>query len=409
MLNLPGTATGAFSVVAELDTGEDGVEIAYLNAETSLGRLEARGVLGKEPRLVGTEVRFTLQSPSLAGLAGSYGLPRLPDAPVEISGTAALESEGVRTRGPLVAKIDDITITIDGLVRGVRGLDGSQLSYSIEGPDYAELVGAFADSSWVPAQRYALHGVLDIREDEFVLQNVVGKLGSSNLSMNGLLRPVAGIAGSRFQFTADGPEIGVLLPDAVGSEMRPGPYKLSGALEFDADSMRLENILLERELGKATLNLEIGLAERRLKFAVNANGRDIRSVLLRLEGVEADEAPYSLDARGEYSGQQLTLDELDLAVGESTLEASGELDLARNARPTRFQFETNIPNLAKLGTFRGSRLPARALALNAVAIGHGGVLTLDGATARIDDNVVTGSIRLEAGDVPQIRVDIASV
>ncbi|MDH5345766.1 MAG: AsmA family protein, partial [Gammaproteobacteria bacterium] len=408
MLNLPGTATGAFSLLAELETRDDGIEIAFLRAETSLGRLEAEGVLGEEPRLVGTEVRFTLQCPSLAALAGGYGLPRLPDAPVEISGKATLEADGVRTHGPLVAKVDDITVTIDGLMRGVRGLYGSRLDYGIEGPDLAQLVGVFADSSWVPAERYAFRGVLDIGEDGFDFRNVAGTLGDSNIAVNGLLRPISGIAGSKFTFTANGPEIGVLIPGAVDLEIRPGPYELSGALAVGADSLRLENIRLERELGKATVNLEIGTAERRLKFAMNADGRDIRSVLSRIEGIEPNEAPFSLNAAGELLGKRLALDKLDIVIGDASLTASGDLDLTESAQSTRFHFEIDIASLARLGTFWGYQMRPQALHVNAAVVGEGGVLSLTDATARLDDSDIVGAIRYETGDTPELRVDIVS-
>jgi uncharacterized protein involved in outer membrane biogenesis len=408
ILNLPGAASGAFLIQADLETTADGIEVANMVVETSLGRLEARGTLGEEPGLVGTEMRFDLQSPSLANLAGHYGLPRLPEEPVEISGSAALQSEGIRTRGPLVVKVADITFTVDGLLRTVRGLYGSRLDYGLEGPDLAAFVGAFTESSWIPSGPFLFNGVLDIREDGFRFENASGQLRDSELALDGLLRPVPGIAGSRFELTASGSEINEILPDAVDLEIRPGPYSLSAALTFSDETIDLENLRLSREGGSLDLDLTIGRAERRIGFAVDAEGRDIRAVLSRFQGIEAEEAPFTLDTRGEFRDSRLSLADLDIAIGNATIDASGDLDFSKNARSTRFRFDLDIPNLARIGMVRGHRMRPQALALDATVDGRGGVLTIDDAIARLDDSEIRGSFRLTTGSPPKLDVEISS-
>jgi uncharacterized protein involved in outer membrane biogenesis len=408
ILSLPGAASGAFSINADITTDDSGVEIAYMRVETSLGLLEARGTLGEEPRLVGTALSFDLRSPSLANLAGSYGLPRLPDEPVTISGSAALEAEGIRTKGPLVLEVAEITVTLDGLIRAAPGLVGSHIDYGLAGPDLGALIGAFADSTYVPAQTYRFNGVLDIREDGFEFSEVLGRLGTSDVAASGLLRPVEGLVGSRFELAVDGPEIGEILPDTIALDVRPGPYDLSGTLEFTDETIELEDIRLERPLSEVELDLQIGTAERFFRFTVDADGRDVRSVFSRIEGIEADEAPFALDTRGEIRGRRLTLDDLDIVIGDAVVDASGSLDLAENARSTQFRFAASVPSLASLGSYHDYRMRPQALTVNATVVGGGGVLTVDELTAKLDESDIVGSVRYEIGDVPRLDVNIES-
>ena len=408
ILNLPGAADGAFSINADIETDDSGIEIANMRIETSLGLLEARGTLGDEPRLVGTALSFELNSPSLARLAGSFGLPRLPDEPVAISGSAALEAEGIRTDGPLVLKVANITVTLDGLLNGAPGLVGSRIDYGLEGPDLAALIGAFAEPAFVPAQSYLFNGVLDIREDGFEFSDVLGRLGTSDVVASGLLRPVAGLVGSRFELALDGPEIGEIVPDDIKLGIRPGPFSLSGALGFGEESIELEDIRLERESGEVEMDLQIGTADRFFRFSVDADGRDVRSVFSRIEGIEADEAPFALDTRGEIRGRRLTLDDLDIVIGDAIVDASGSLDLAENARSTQFRFAASVPSLANLGSYHGYRMRPQALDVNATVVGGGGVLAVDQLTAKLDESDIVGSIRYETGDVPRLDVNIES-
>ena len=379
-----------------------------MTVSTELGLLEARGTLGEEPGLVGSELQFDLQAPSLSRMAGSYGLPRLPDEPIEISGSAVLEAEGVRTIGPIVLQVQNVTATVDGLLRSVRGLYGSRLNYSLDGPNLAGLVNAFADTEFVPTQPYSLTGVLEIENDGFGFRNVSGRLGNSNVALDGLLIPVRGLTNTRFELVADGPEIDEIVPDAIDIELRPGPYSLSGAFTFGADALELDDIRLERESGEFEFDLDIGRTERRLVFSVDADGRDIRSLLSRVEGIEAEPAPFSIDTRGEFYDKRLTLDDLDITIGEATMDASGDLDLAEDARSTRFRFDLAIPNLAELGTFRGYRMRPQSLNVATTVRGGGGVLYIDETTARLDDSDITGTLRYEVGDVPRLDLALSS-
>jgi hypothetical protein len=405
VMNLPGMASGAFSIVANLST----LEVAALDLDLPLGRLNARGTLTDDPELVGTALEITLEGKSLALLARNFGLPRMPDVPFVGGGSATLTDEGIQTRGPLVFEVNGITVSVDGLIGNTRGLYGSHLAYTLEGPDLSGLITAFVDTPYMPARPYDLHGVLDVREDGFRFGDLSGQVGSASITLDGLLVPVTGMYGSRFDFALNGPEVGELLTDAVNVEVRPGAFALGGSVGFREEAIDLANITLERELGTVELDLELGLTEpARIRFSVDADGRDIRDVLSRFEGIEADEAPFSVNAEGEWQASRLSLDGLDIEIGDAVIGANGDLDLAPDAQSTRFRFNASTPSLARLGTFQGYRLRDQAFSVDADVRGGGGVLAIDDLKASLDDSDIIGFVRIEAGDVPFIDIELRS-
>lgn len=407
--NLPGTATGAFSIIGNLETSDHGIDIGDLDVNTSIGRLVARGSLGDGAGYTGTELEFRLEANSLARLAGDYGLPRLPDVPIVVSGAAALEEAGIRTHGPLLLEVSGIKASVDGLITMVRGLVGSRLDYTLNGPDVSALIGAIIDLPWIPRQPYDLEGVLDIRSDGFQFRHVSGQLASAAVTLDGLLRPVRGITGSQFEYTLDGPEIEDFLTDAVKIEVRPGPFRIAGNVGFREDALDLEDVLLEREFGSIELDLAIGhSAPRWIQFDIDADGSDVRDLLARFERVAAEEAPFSIDTDGVWQESRLTLDDLDVEIGDAVVDASGDLDLTADARSTRFRFNASIPSLARLGTYNGLRLRDQEATIDAIVRSSGGVLSIDDLRATLNNSDIGGSVRLEIGDIPHLSVDLSS-
>ena len=107
-------------------------------------------------------------------------------------------------------------------------------------------------------------------------------------------------------------------------------------------------------------------------------------------------------------GTRVSLDRLNLAVGEAKANARGDLNFAESSRSTRFSIGLNIPSLAKLGSIDGRPMREQSLTLNANVVGGGGLLQVDDLTARLGDSDIRGKIRFEKGDVPNLNVEVQS-
>jgi uncharacterized protein involved in outer membrane biogenesis len=410
VFNLPGEATGAFSVGFTIDVADDGIEILNLDLQSSLARLHADGNLGAAPDYFGTTLNFDLTSDNLAVFGGAYGVKGLPNKPIEVAGSAEYTPDGIQTLDSVTATIGAATIKVDGLIKTVKGALGSDFDFRLIGPDLANLMAAFAPSGTVPAQPYAIRGQLQVRNDGYRFRDVTGKLGTSEISADGLLVLRGGIVGSRFNFAASGPAFEELI-DRVGDlEVIPGDYEFGGSILFKPEVIDLENIELHRAGGDIAMNLELGLPVSRnwANFDLRSSGPDVRSILRGVDAFEADEAAFSIDIRGERRGRDWAFERLNISVGDASLEANGELDFAGDDSATRFDLEVNIPSTARLGTMDGYRLREQPFTLIAHVVGGGGVLDVNDMIATLGESDINGDVHYEAGDIPEINVDIES-
>jgi hypothetical protein len=407
---LPGAAEGAFSLGFTVDVNEDGVELLRLDLETALGEVRGNGSLGPPPDFFSSQFDLQVKSDSLERLAGAYGIDGMPDYPIEITGMAEYVEGGLRSIRPLVATVGQASVSVDGFLTFAPGVTGSDLAFTLEGPDLAVLIGAFTDALGVPQQAYDLRGRLQVRDDGFRFREVRGSVGSSSIDVDGLLTTKRGLGGTRFDFKVAGPALQEMTDEIDDFEVRHGPYELSGSIQLQPDMIRLRDFNLERSFGDLQADLDLGLPVSRkwMDFDVRGRGKDVRSVLQEFERFEPYEQPFSLDVRGNLRGDYWQFDKADLRIGEATLQQEGNLAFADTIATTEFTFSLTVPDMASLGTFDGRSFNNQHFSLLAHVVGGDGVLTVDQLVAKLGDSDVGGFVQLRMGEVPDLDVDVFS-
>ena len=410
LAGMPATVTGPFSATFTIEGGEEGVHTLQMNLDTALAELNAHGRLGDPETLIGSRLEFVLAGDSLAPVARAYRLPELPDEPFEVAGAIDYTDAGMRTRGPLTARLDGLAAEVDGLIALTPGIRGSDLRFAVHGPSLAALVGEFADAAPVPGLPFDARGRLQVDRDGLRFQEVTGSLGSSTVRASGLLVVAPAIAGSRFDFEMGGPAFEEVIEPLGDLRVRPGAYELSGDIAFDVDRIDLSDVRLARAGDIVRLDLQLGLpiSKQRSSFALRARGRDVRRVVYGIEGFQLHEQPVSVEAHGSFRGRLLTLDRLDMELGKAKLDAQGVLDLTGAKRSGGFNLALNVPNLAALGTLAGRGLRAQALSMKLHAVGGSDALVVDRLALRIGDSVVRGTAALHDGEVPRLEVALSS-
>ncbi len=407
---LPGMATGAFSVGFELADDSSGKEAIKLDLTTSLGQVNASGQLGDAPDYIGSTFDFQAKGDSLALLGDAYGILNLPDKIFNVQGSAQLVADGIRFTGPLTGNVEGISVSLEGLIAFTSGITGSDLSFAVAGPSLAALTGAFGVSDGIPDEPYDFNGELNIRENAYLIQNVSGTLGSSTVNIDALLVPESGLAGSRVSFEVSGPAFEEIIDEIGDLEVRPGSYELSGKIVLQANMIEFDDIRLDREAGDASMNMELGLPISRhwADFDIRADGSDVRSVLGGIEGYEAEEAPFFVDARGELREANLSFDKFEVGIGDARMQARGDINFGDNGSSTRFSYQGNIPSLAQLGSYDERRLRDQGITWNANFTGDDRVLAIEDLNVTLGESDVNGSIRFTKGDVPKLDIDIQS-
>ena len=407
---LPGAAEGAFSLGFNIDVDDEGVELLQLDLETALGEVRGNGRLGEPPEFFSSQFELQVKLNSLEQLAGAFGIDGMPDYPIEITGEAEYAAGGIRTVRPVVAKVGQVTASVNGFLTIASGAIGSDLAFTFDGPDLADLVGAFIDATGVPQQAYDLRGRMQVRDDGFRFRDVSGSIGSSSVDIDGLLTTRSDLAGTRFDFNLAGPALQELI-DRIGDlEVRQGPYELSGSVLLQPEMLELRDFELDRTFGDVKVDLDLGLPVSRkwINFHMRGSGKDVRSVLRGLERFEAYEQPFSLDVRGNLRGDYWKFDKLDIGVGDATLQADGDFAFRDAKATTEFNFDLTVPDLARLGTIDGRGFNNQGFSLLAHVVGGDSVLTVDRLVAKLGESIINGFVQLRMDEVPDLDVDVFS-
>lgn len=407
---LPGSASGAFSIAFELRDTPSGREILELDLTTSLGQVTANGLLGDAPRYIGSTLDFQLESDSLARLGSAYGLDKLPGNSISVQGNVVLEDEGIRSAGPLTVIVDEVSASVTGLIALRHGIVGSDLSVDLAGPSLAAVTGAFGVAEGIPAEAFDVKGALQVRKDGYRFTDVKGVLGSSNLNFDGLITNVEGLKGSRATFTLEGPAFEEVIDQIGDLEVRPGPYELSGTIALRNDSIRFEDISLDRENGQARVNMELGLpvSRRWVNFDMSARGANIQSVLRGNNRYEAEAAPFLVDVHVELRETNLSFDKFEIGIADARVQASGDLDFIDGSASSKFSFTGEIPSLARLGRIDGRRFRDQGVKWDANIVGGGGALTMEDLVLTLGESDVNGFVRYTKGGVPKLEIDVDS-
>ena len=138
VMGLPGAAEGAFSLGFTIDVNEEGVELLRLDLETTLGELRGNGRLGEPPDFFSSQFDLVIKSDSLERLAGAYGIVDMPDYPIEFIGEAEYVEGGIRSIGAVTATAGQVSATLDGYLALERGIIGTDLAFTFDGPDLAD-------------------------------------------------------------------------------------------------------------------------------------------------------------------------------------------------------------------------------------------------------------------------------
>ena len=407
---LPGAAEGAFSLGFTIDVNDEGVELLRLDLETSLGEIRGNGKLGEPPDFFSSQFDLQVKIDSLEELAGAYGIDDMPDYPIEFTGEAEYVEGGIRSIGAVTATAGQVSATLDGYLALERGIIGSDLAFTLDGPDLAELIGAFIDATGVPQQAYDLRGRMQARNDGFRFREVTGSVGSSSVDIDGLLTTRRGLDGTRFDFEFAGPALQEMIDEIGDLEVRRGPYELSGSIRLQPDMLQLRNFELDRTFGDLKADLDLGLPVSRkwMDFDVRGSGKDVRSVLQGFESFEAYEQPFSLDVRGNLRGDHWNFNKFDTYIGETSILAVGDLAVTDAQAITEFQINLIVPDLASLGTFDGRGFNHQRFSLSAHVDQSDGVLTVDQLAAKLGDSDISGFMQLRNGDVPDFEIDVFS-
>ena len=291
-----------------------------------------------------------------------------------------------------------------------RGIVGAEATFDASGPNLADVIGAFTEAEGVPRQPFDLEGLLQVRDDGYRFRKVEGNIGSSTVAADGLLTTEPGLAGTRFSFAVEGPELDELTEEA-GYDAREGPFELSGKIALQSDRIAFDDIELVRENGKLSLDVDLGLPVSNLNVRYNARARgpDVRDLSASLGPFQLKEGlPFSINARGEVGDAYVRFDTFDVQIGDAMTHSEGEVRFDGQDSASELYWTGNLPSLAKLFTVDGKELNDQGISWSANLVGEGNTLKIEELQANVGASDLRGNIYFTAGDVPELNVDVYS-
>ncbi|MEX2123223.1 MAG: AsmA family protein [Woeseia sp.] len=409
ILPVPDRLSGPFSANLQLDATA-GQNAFRINAQVPLGRLGVTGALGPPPEHFGSRAKFQFHGASLADIGAAFDVEDMADVPVSVAGQVELTSAGIQIEDAAIATVGEHQASVRGIVATKADLHGSNLDLQISGQSVADLGGMFYPVDGLPGEPYDIRAQLRIVEDGFRLQNVNSSIGESRLEADALVSRRRAFNGSRVSLSLQGPALETLVPAIGARQIKAGPFRLSGNLAIDNDSIAIREISFERESAALSGNVELAwpLSFDTATFDLRGRGQNIRALIGQLGPLQLDELPYSIDVSGTRDGSAWTVSALDLSLGEARAHASGTVDYGDAVRSTRLTVSSVIPGIARLGTVDGSRLRDRSISLDAELTGRERQLAIDNLGLQIDDGRIDGKVRFVPGPVPELHVDLRS-
>lgn len=415
LLGIPGIATGAFEINGRLDVSPGMVELLQFEGQTSLGRITLSGNLSAAPGYSDSKFRLHLQGHNAHTLMSAFDIGALPDLPYDLSGQVQIVKGGFQL-GNVRAKFADIDLAASGLISSDKDLLETAIDFQINGENLSslEMFPAIGDSLdiFAPGQAYKASGHIAIGSTGWVFSNIDGRIGSTDIKLDGRVDNQPGHPGPDFRFSIKGPGLNGLLADQVAPELLSGHFESSGRVELLKDTLNITDFNVETLSTKVEIDLTLGWPlgdSLDADFDVNVRGKDIRQVIPPTESFQFELLPYEIKAVGKKHGDMLALKHVDASIGNLKVSMKGGLDEETKDESLDVTFNASSKDISALGHFNGDRLPAIALNIDANFKGNTQQFKVDNLSGSLGDSLLEGSLDVSLiGPKPDINLMLNS-
>jgi len=412
LFGIPGAATGPFQINADLNVRADGAELLEVFMQTNIASLKITGaIVGVAPDFSGTQLQFDGAGKNLADFTDVYDIPNVIAEPFTIKGAIELGDQKLSTTDAVTVDVGDNVLSAEGTI-GYAPLErDTDIRAHATGPDLAQIAAMAGVTEFVPGVVYDISTGLTVHPEGYQLSDLVAKLDSSTLKLDGFVSKAPKFTGTRATFAASGPELGHLIADTETMQFAGGAFDVSGGVELLADSIRLQQIEVKVAGAAATLDAEIGLPLESASgsFAVAASGPNLRAVVPSQPRWNPPEAAFDVRASGKLADGLWSFDELSAQLADARLTGSGVFDQPPDLSRTNLTISTQIPDLAALGTIDEKSLPSTSVSIDMGFAGSPELFSIEPFTALIGASDIDGSVHAQLdGEVPDISLRLHS-
>jgi uncharacterized protein involved in outer membrane biogenesis len=379
-------------------------------------RLELGGFIAFSHGAKGTDVQASLNGQHLAQmLQHRIGETRVPDMPYDLSGRIRITEEGIELEN-FKAGFADVELGVTGLIRLEDRLPGTSLDFQFNGGDLSKLnifpVMGDPLEIFVPGQPYRAAGRFTVENNGWGFKSISGRIGTTELELDGLISNQPDWAGSNVRFSVKGPNLHGLLIRQDASDLELGAFESSGQIVLSDDALNINDFNFETDKAHGKINLELGWpvsSEIDASFDVDVRGDDIRHLLPRSDGFDAALAAYKIKAVGQKRGDRVFVKQFNANIGNLQVNLKGKVDDDPAVENVEITFSATSPDLSALGRLSGHRLPAMALDLKADFEGNARQFALHNLTGMLGESHLAGTLDVSLeGSKPNIKLTAKS-
>jgi uncharacterized protein involved in outer membrane biogenesis len=352
--------------------------------------LEASGVLGRPPAMLGTDLRFDGDGPDVSVLAAVAGI-RMPRDDYAVHGRLIRTEHGVRAE-EIEVRVGQSEVLAHGVVGDPPEYAGTslQLEASVHRPDrYGHLVGRP-----LPEETLTVSGGFTEEDGAIDLEDIVARLGEHRIRVDGRIRPDHELVGSELQVRASGPDFSRLAGFA-GLEGAPSiEYEIAGGLRVRAGGFDLRDVAAKvgeiEGRANGTVFLRPGLLGTTLD--ISGSGRDLGD-LAWLTGLDIlPNEDFDFAGAISVGERHYELAGTTARVGTITATADGVITDSTGFEGTELDLTVDVPDLQRIGSLAAAfidlpQLPAERLVVRTrLTIDEQGYLLdgLDGSLGRTE-------------------------
>jgi len=380
-------------------------------------RVELGGLISFARSSIGTDFKVKISGDDLADmLSGLLSENMAPADPYDLSGRVRILEQGTRL-DDVKGVFNDINLTLNGLIARASANETTRLDFAINGDNFEDLEGlvirGVEKQIVAPGLKFDLKGEVELPENGYQLNKIVGHVGDASISVDGLIGKAAGLSGTDIQFSIAGSDLRKLLVIREDFEVPAGAFKTSGRFRLSEDTLRISGFEFDANAthGKANLSMGWPVGERAdAEFDITIMGPDIRLFVPAMDAFKPNKTAFDLAAIGNWRGDALTLKKANLTTGDLYIDFRGSVDTSQTLKGGSISFALRSPDLSGIGELNGQPLPAVSVDATADFSGSVRHFFFDNLKGSVADHPFSGRIEIDLSDkVPRldIKADIA--
>ena len=330
---------------------------AIETATLSIGdeQFSLQGLVGNKPLEADTDLQFELSGPDLVKTLTAFGrdADELPSARYRASGRIE--------RGPDYFMLHDIVaeigadlqyqLTADGQLSLESSLEGTRIRMTATGTSLGALTDA-AGIEGIPDKPFKVGATVERMANGFSVQDGSVDFGGDHINVHGLIGDKPLERDTSIQFDVRAPDLTATLAGfGIDVATLPaGGLDLAGEIRHQGSGFVVRN--LAASLAGAAIRLDGRLGAfpglEGTKLTVRVEGADLSRLLPDDEQFSALNKSYGLSAVVALHDSDLSLDDVEISVGEARLEAGAKLGLSPFFSHGNFSIDATAPDMFQL-------------------------------------------------------------